>query len=639
MFTRYERFTVDIGGMRLAGRRSVDGPSDGHALPSQKPPLLLLHGHPQSHLIWRAVADDLAADFSVVAPDLRGYGASSRPDGGADHAGYSKRTMAADLVTLMGSFGHERFVIAAHDRGARVTARLCVDHPRAVTRAMLLDIAPTLDMYEATDRAFATAYWHWFFLIQPQPTPERLIEADPRAYVEAVMGGRHAGLAPFPPEVLQEYVTDLSGPGAAHGMCEDYRAAATIDLEHDRADRAAGRLIQTPLRVLWGAHGVIERCFDPLALWRGVAREVSGRALECGHYLPEEAPAEVLAEIRAFLGEGGAGGEAVEGGGSEVGAGSPVGVVPSPPTAGTTGPAAVAGSTGTPAASLREPPGPQGTGYDPHFLGVELPPAAPAPDGDGSAGGEGTDRDDTVLFEGQSWLPYEHFSVMLSATRRLARQVAWNIDVATLRDGDEITRSGIRFRADPRIPAQAQVLEDVYAANRLDRGHIARRADLLWGSRAEAERANRESFYFPNITPQMDSFNQSGKAGDWGLLENSLSDFLREGGLPRVSVFGGPVLDPDDPPYRGVQVPLSFWKLLAYRVEENLRCRAFMLTQDLAGLEPITFEEQYLIHGLSVPDLQRRTGLLFPQALLDADRATPGIRPEQIVRDPFSIAW
>lgn len=157
---------------------------------------------------------------------------------------------------------------------------------------------------------------------------------------------------------------------------------------------------------------------------------------------------------------------------------------------------------------------------------------------------------------------------------------------------------------------------------------------------AEVERANRESFYFPNITAQMDSLNQSGKDGDWGLLENSLSDFPRESALPRVSVFGGPVLEADDPSHRGVQVPRSFWKLLAYQINEQLRCRAFMLTQNLAGLEPVAFDEQYVIRGLSVPDLQQRTGLRFPQELHNADRSTPGIRPaEQIVSDPVAIAW
>ena len=281
---------------------------------------------------------------------------------------------------------------------------------------------------------------------------------------------------------------------------------------------------------------------------------------------------------------------------------------------------------------LREVPVPRGAGYDPGFLGARLAPAEPRP---------GSDSDDAVLLHGQPWLPYEHFAVMLSRTRRLARQVAWNIDVQTLREGDDVSRSGIPFRADPRIPAEAQTLDDVYARNRLDRGHIARRADLLWGADdVEVERANRESFYFPNITPQMDSFNQSGREGQWGLLENSLAEYVRATALPRVSVFGGPVLAADDPEYRGVRVPLSFWKLLAYRVDGELRCRAFILTQSLDGLEPVTFDEEYRIHGVPLGDLQERTDLLFGPELLAADRLGAGVRPSaELVDDPYAVRW
>lgn len=296
MFERFESFAVEIpadpDGVRLAGRRSR---------PEGRPPLLLLHGHPETHLIWHRVADRLAEEFDVVACDLRGYGSSSRPDGGGDHAAYAKRTMARDVLAVMRHFGHERFAVAAHDRGARVAARLTLDEPGAVSAAVFLDIAPTLAMYERTDRAFAHAYWHWFFLTTPAPMAERLIAGDPRAYVEAVLSGRHAGLEPFPPEVLDAYVDALTGPNAAHGMCEDYRAAATIDLEHDRADLAAGHRTDVPLRVLWGRHGIIGRFYDPVAEWSRYATNVTGRDIDCGHYLPEEAPAEVLAEIREHL--------------------------------------------------------------------------------------------------------------------------------------------------------------------------------------------------------------------------------------------------------------------------------------------------------------------------------------------------
>ncbi|WP_395701971.1 alpha/beta fold hydrolase, partial [Aquabacterium sp.] len=265
------------------------------------PPLLLLHGHPQTSAIWHRVAPTLAQRFTVVAADLRGYGDSSKPAGDAGHLAYSKRRMAQDMRVLMRTLGHERFAVLAHDRGARVAARLAGDHPEAVRRALLLDVAPTLAMYEGTRDAFARAYWHWFFLIQPAPLPERLIEADPAAYVREVMGRRSAGLKPFDPRALAEYERCLALPGAAHGLCEDYRAAAGIDLEHDRADREAGRLLQPPLRVLWGAEGVVQRCFEPLALWRAVAREVDGEALPCGHYIPEEAPQLLLERALPFL--------------------------------------------------------------------------------------------------------------------------------------------------------------------------------------------------------------------------------------------------------------------------------------------------------------------------------------------------
>ena len=265
------------------------------------PPLLLLHGHPQTHVIWHRVAPVLAEHHTLVAPDLRGYGDSSKPAGATDHANYSKRVMAQDQVTLMRSFGFERFDVLAHDRGARVAHRLAMDHSAAVRRLILLDIAPTLAMYEQTTEAFARAYWHWFFLIQTAPLPERLILADPAAYVRDMMGRRDAGLAPFDLRALAEYQRCAALPGAAHAMCEDYRAAASIDLVHDRADRDAGRLLEQPLLVLWGAKGVVERCFRPLDEWRRVAREVDGEALPCGHYIPEEAPQRLLSRVVPFL--------------------------------------------------------------------------------------------------------------------------------------------------------------------------------------------------------------------------------------------------------------------------------------------------------------------------------------------------
>ncbi|MDY0963883.1 alpha/beta hydrolase [Massilia sp. CFBP9026] len=265
------------------------------------PPLLLLHGHPQTHAIWHKVAPRLAERFTVVACDLRGYGDSGKPQGDADHANYSKRTMALDALAVMRSLGFERFRVLAHDRGARVAHRLALDHPQAVERMALLDIAPTLAMYEQTSEAFARAYWHWFFLIQPAPMPERLIEADPAAYVRDVMGKRSAGLAPFDPRALSEYQRCLALPGAAHGICEDYRAAAGIDLEHDRLDRKEGRKLEMPLLALWGEQGVVGRCFDPLKEWKLVADDVQGGALPCGHYIAEEAPELLLERVLPFF--------------------------------------------------------------------------------------------------------------------------------------------------------------------------------------------------------------------------------------------------------------------------------------------------------------------------------------------------
>jgi haloacetate dehalogenase len=262
---------------------------------------LLLHGHPQTHAIWHRVASQLAEHFTLVIADLRGYGDSSKPVGESNHANYSKRTMAGDMIALMGRLGYERFDVLAHDRGARVAHRMAADQPAAVRRLVVLDVAPTLAMYEQTTDRFARAYWHWFFLIQPTPLPERLIEADPAAYVIDVMGRRSAGLAPFDPRALAEYQRCLSLPGAAHGVCEDYRAAAGIDLDHDLLDREQGRKLDMPVLVLWGQNGVVHQCFAPLDEWRRVALDVRGGPLTCGHYIPEEAPEDLLEHVLRFL--------------------------------------------------------------------------------------------------------------------------------------------------------------------------------------------------------------------------------------------------------------------------------------------------------------------------------------------------
>ena len=281
----------------------IDGP-DGRLRTlrgGQGAPLLLLHGHPQTHVMWHAVADELAKIFTVVMMDLRGYGDSARVSSDVEHHAYSKRVMALDAMAVMQHHGFSQFQVLAHDRGARVAHRLAADHPEAVQRLMVLDIAPTLAMYDHTSDTFARAYWHWFFLIQPSPLPEALIESDPVRYLHSVMGARHAGLAAFAPAALAEYERCAQISGTAMSICEDYRASATIDLVHDRADVAAGMKLPQPLRVLWAEHGAVGRCFDVLQLWQARAHEVSGARLPCGHYIAEEAPALLLAEAFQFF--------------------------------------------------------------------------------------------------------------------------------------------------------------------------------------------------------------------------------------------------------------------------------------------------------------------------------------------------
>jgi len=264
------------------------------------PPLLLLHGYPQTHAMWHKIAPRLAERFTVVAPDLRGYGDSSKPDGGADHSGYSKRSMARDQVEVMEALGFDRFQVVAHDRGARVAHRMALDHSRRVLKLAVLDISPTRIMYSKTDMAFATAYYHWLFLIQPFDLPERLIGSDPGYYLRKKLGGwGSAGLAIFDSRALAEYDRCFRDPATIHASCEDYRAAASIDLEHDDAD--ASQRVACPMLVLWGDKGVVHRLFDPIADWRRVAIDVRGRALPSGHYLAEEAPEATLAEVLKFL--------------------------------------------------------------------------------------------------------------------------------------------------------------------------------------------------------------------------------------------------------------------------------------------------------------------------------------------------
>jgi haloacetate dehalogenase len=282
-------------------RRRVDDVTINLRVGGKGPPLLLLHGFPQSHALWHRVAPVLAEEFTLVMPDLRGYGDSSKPEGDPSHAAYSKRALAGDMARLMQALGFDSFHVCGHDRGGRVAHRLALDCPHAVRQLVLLDISPTRTMYERTNMDFACSYYHWFFLIQPAPLPERLIGADPSFYLRSKLSDLiPARLNVFDTRALAEYERCFALPGAVHAMCEDYRASASIDLEHDRAD--AGQKIACPLHVLWGELGVVHRVFTPISDWQEkCALPVTGRVLPCGHYIAEELPAVLCAELRAFL--------------------------------------------------------------------------------------------------------------------------------------------------------------------------------------------------------------------------------------------------------------------------------------------------------------------------------------------------
>lgn len=269
------------------------------------PPLLLLHGYPQTHALWHKVAALLRDRFTIVTADLRGYGDSGKPATSADYATYSKRAMALDMAEVMTALGHQRFLVCGHDRGGRVAHRLALDHPGRVAKLAVLDIAPTREMYRDTTDAFARAYAHWFYLIEPAPFPERMIGTGAQAeeYWRKKCGSGSAGMSPFDPRALAEYLRCFARAETVHATCNDYRAAATIDIRHDDEDGA--KKLAAPLLALWGKFGVIERCFDCLALWRERAVDVRGEALPGGHYLAEELPGMVADRLAAFFGEGG----------------------------------------------------------------------------------------------------------------------------------------------------------------------------------------------------------------------------------------------------------------------------------------------------------------------------------------------
>nr|WSZ94310.1 alpha/beta hydrolase [Streptomyces sp. NBC_00857] len=289
----FSRGTVDADGVRIHTRVGGEGP-----------PVLLLHGYPQTHLIWHHVAPLLAATHTVVLTDLRGYGDSDKPPSGpdhADHAAYAKRTMARDQLLVMRELGFDRFAVAGHDRGGRVAHRLALDHPEAVTALAVLDIVPTRHAFQHADADFGRGYYHWFFLAAGNGIPEHLIGQDPDFWVRTRMGARHHGGTPFTPAALDEYVRCFSDPAAIHASCEDYRAAAGIDLVHDDEDAAAGRRIACPVLALWGEHSFVGRYYDVPSVWREYADDVRGHALPCDHYLPEEAPGPTVEHLAAFL--------------------------------------------------------------------------------------------------------------------------------------------------------------------------------------------------------------------------------------------------------------------------------------------------------------------------------------------------
>ena len=294
MFENFTRTEIKTSGARIV---TVHG--------GKGPPLLLMHGNPFSHLSWHKFAPRLAERFTVVATDLRGYGDSEKPPGGADHSNYSFRAMAQDQIEVMAALGHERFYAAGHDRGARVLHRMCLDHPRKVVRAAILDIIPQHHLLNNVTRAWGTFSWHWFFMIQPYDFPERLMSADPDYFIEKKLAKTAQGLRFFDPRALAEYKRYFRNLATVHAMCEDYRATHGVDLDMDTKDFEARRKIACPVLLLWGATGGVGRNHDAEQIWRRYASDIRGaKALACGHYLSEEAPEETYRELRDFFAAG-----------------------------------------------------------------------------------------------------------------------------------------------------------------------------------------------------------------------------------------------------------------------------------------------------------------------------------------------
>ena len=289
MFDGFSDAMIDTGEAVLRVRRGGQGP-----------PILLLHGIPQTHVMWHKIAPRLAQNFTVVVADLRGYGDSNKPPTTPDHAPYCKRAMARDHVELMRQLGFDRFFVAGHDRGGRCAYRMALDHPERVQKLAVLDIVPTGDAFRRANMEFALTFWIWFFLAQPYDLPERVVGANPDVFLNYMLDGWSGTANAFPDDVRAEYARTFRDPTTLHGICEEYRAAATLDYQHDEADRGRRR-IACPVLALWSQQGALPPWYDVLAVWRQWADDVRGRAVDCGHFLPEEAPDETYTELRAFF--------------------------------------------------------------------------------------------------------------------------------------------------------------------------------------------------------------------------------------------------------------------------------------------------------------------------------------------------
>ena len=288
MFEGFEQLRIETSGATINLVTAGDGP-----------PLLLLHGYPETHVMWHKIAPRLASDFTVVVPDLRGYGDSGKPVGDPDHMNYSKRVMAQDQVDVMEALGFDQFLLVGHDRGARVSHRLTKDHPQRVQKLATLDIIPTRTMFQIVNQEMATNTYHWFFLIQPFDFPERVIGADADYFIRRGFERTKDSTQVFPPEALEEYVRCFCDPAAIHGTCEDYRAGASVDLVHDEAD--FDNKVSCPMLAMWSETGYVGRTQDVLGVWKEYATNVRGQSFTCGHYMAEEQPDEIYAAIQAFL--------------------------------------------------------------------------------------------------------------------------------------------------------------------------------------------------------------------------------------------------------------------------------------------------------------------------------------------------